>query len=1157
MRTEIIQCFINILVFFVCISFGHAQDSKIQVTNQESPLQVTNDTITIEENFGKQHGVNRFFTFDKFSIDNGQTALFKNDTGLENAISRVIGGDESIIDGTISSEFPNFYFLNPAGVIFGPHASLSIPGSFHVSTADYIRGKVNKFGTDPDTDLFSESNFFVDHPAAFGFLDASFGNIEIQGLGEYDPNVDAPGLSVNPEQTISLIGGDIEFTQGAYYYDNNEQVVSGTLYANAGRINIVSVKSAHEVPLQHIFKVDSISAMNNLKNPHTDDIAIVSNNDQKVTYQYDESLQKWIETADLTTIPGVKIGEINSQAEMGSIRANDRTKISVDRFTQSPDLEYKYQSRSGEIFIKGGQIFLDKTYILSQNCSDEQGGNIDIQAKSFMLKNDSLISTEVARDQDTNTKEYIDGKGKGGDIIISGHNGKHADSVMLFRSMISAGTKSLNESATSENTIAASGNIDIKARNISLLSTYQISDDVFETYEKILPESVYQKLSEIKNTDYSSKNAFVDAIVNLLTIEEWNQHNQIIMEGVQVGSSIFSDVNGYGKGGDITLDALESLNILGESQIFANAKNTDNNAGNAGKITINARTIILTEMNAEISSQTLGPGEGGDISLYADDSITINEFASIRAETGSSSSSSSGATKDNGNAGNILLDASRISILKGGIIESSTYVTVNDQINKGKAGNISIIADDLIHLSGEGVVDADASSIRNRCQNTNFNAGRGGKVKLTAREIKFEDGAFIGSETYGGGDGGDVELIASEKIHFSGTDNDGYACKIYTTSSKTDGRPDEVGKAGNIILEGGNLIQLKDGAGVTASTLGPGAGGAVNVKNTNVLKIIGGNPNGENEDGFASGLFARSEGQGSIAGSADRINIENVQDVIIQAGGVISTSTLGAGDAGEINLNLGTKLSITGQSGLVSEDNFKQSQRNYARMYSIKGDYRSGIYSSSDNEEPYAGDAGSIIVNTPSLLLDDHATLSTSTKGAGKAGNITINRTGYISMINGATVSSATFSGENICPDNLSLYERGGDITKDDLSIYYILSDLSDESYGTNISEKISKKVTDPIQGDIVKYSDNYYYYNGSSWIQSSESSIVSIINQNINFSGMNVDDIYKYVNRREKVDNDNFETMENSHYIYDGTKWYEFDRDSLPMYQFCKDSQY
>ena len=60
---------------------------------------------------------------------------------IRNVISRVTGGEHSDIDGALRSTIPgaDFFFVNPAGVMFGPNASLDVQGSFHVSTADELR----------------------------------------------------------------------------------------------------------------------------------------------------------------------------------------------------------------------------------------------------------------------------------------------------------------------------------------------------------------------------------------------------------------------------------------------------------------------------------------------------------------------------------------------------------------------------------------------------------------------------------------------------------------------------------------------------------------------------------------------------------------------------------------------------------------------------------------------------------------------------------------------------------------------------------------------------------------------------------------------------------------------------------------------------------
>src|SRR2546423_866012 len=81
------------------------------------------------------NGPNLFHSFDRFSVGTGDTARFSGPTGIANILSRVTGGQQSMIDGRLQSTIPgaNLYLLNPSGVLFGPNATLDISGSFHVS----------------------------------------------------------------------------------------------------------------------------------------------------------------------------------------------------------------------------------------------------------------------------------------------------------------------------------------------------------------------------------------------------------------------------------------------------------------------------------------------------------------------------------------------------------------------------------------------------------------------------------------------------------------------------------------------------------------------------------------------------------------------------------------------------------------------------------------------------------------------------------------------------------------------------------------------------------------------------------------------------------------------------------------------------------------
>ena len=96
---------------------------------------------TIPDSVGQIRGPNLFHSFGQFNLSQGESATFTGPNMIVNILSRVTGGNPSRIDGTIRSQIPgaHLYMLNPSGVMFGPNASLDVSGSFHVSTADYLR----------------------------------------------------------------------------------------------------------------------------------------------------------------------------------------------------------------------------------------------------------------------------------------------------------------------------------------------------------------------------------------------------------------------------------------------------------------------------------------------------------------------------------------------------------------------------------------------------------------------------------------------------------------------------------------------------------------------------------------------------------------------------------------------------------------------------------------------------------------------------------------------------------------------------------------------------------------------------------------------------------------------------------------------------------
>jgi filamentous hemagglutinin family protein len=144
---------------------------------------------------GVPAGNNLFHSFDRFNLSAVQTANFQVPGTIQNVLSRVTGGTPSVINGIVQSTGgtqPNFYFMNPAGIVFGPNFNLNIPGSFTATTANGIA-----FGNNW-MNATGANNYalFLGNPTAFGLTMAQ-------------PAAIINNAALTPNQSVTLIAGTI------------------------------------------------------------------------------------------------------------------------------------------------------------------------------------------------------------------------------------------------------------------------------------------------------------------------------------------------------------------------------------------------------------------------------------------------------------------------------------------------------------------------------------------------------------------------------------------------------------------------------------------------------------------------------------------------------------------------------------------------------------------------------------------------------------------------------------------------------------------------------------------------------------------------------------------------------------------------------------
>ncbi len=174
---------------------------------------------------GTVAGANLFHGFADFSLAAGETARWVYTGGaiapdkVANVISRVTGGAPSQIAGTLdSSALPNadFYFINPAGIVFGAGAQLNVPQAAYFSTASELRfgpGEATFSATNP------QSTLSMANPVAFGFFGTE-ADLTLDGSALSSPgrlSLSAANLTLTQ---AGLQGGEVDlFAVGAQALD--------------------------------------------------------------------------------------------------------------------------------------------------------------------------------------------------------------------------------------------------------------------------------------------------------------------------------------------------------------------------------------------------------------------------------------------------------------------------------------------------------------------------------------------------------------------------------------------------------------------------------------------------------------------------------------------------------------------------------------------------------------------------------------------------------------------------------------------------------------------------------------------------------------------------------------------------------------------------
>ena len=922
---------------------------------------------------GAIRGTNLFHSFSDFNVETLQRVYFANPAGIETILTRVTGGNGTSIDGTLGVDgLADLYLLNPNGIAFGPNAQFDIRGSFVASTAN-------------SWNLGDGMVFSAVDPEAPPLLAVTLTPGLQYGTAQQADITNDGNLAVAPAASLVLMGDTVTHTGMLTAPGGNVQLLGNRVGVfGFGQIEVSSATGGGTIHLGGGFQGQGPlpTAQQTVVGPNASLLA-----DATATGNGGEII---VWSDGLTRFYG-------SASARGGAVAGDGGLVEVSGLEQ---LVYDGQVDTTAVNGAIGTLLLDPTNIIVSNAftaetvsleavdefSDPDiGGDGDTRI-SFSAINEAT-SNVVLQATDTISFEapvaiaapFVGLTAIAGDSIVvdetisttGGAVSLEAQDIVISESIASAGGGiaflGANSISISNGAVIESGDdvLDAEAISIQTPGTFSMTEG-----------------SQIRATAFGASNGSdVDVMADT-----------ILLDGVSIAGAggIATRAFESGSGGNASIET-NRLSVSNGALIAS----VSSGVSNAGDLLVNANQIeLLGDVSGANATGIISEAEldsiGGNIEVIANDIFVANGAALSTGGFGNGAAGNlsvsaeqiavDGATPSNpligasiiGSVGNSFIDGGDVSvnaidnivITNGGVISTANS-------GAGTAGNLSVITEQLSvdgFASLEGVDDfvpllgpnISPSSINSRV----FGLGDGGDVFVSADTISITNGGTISTPTLflnnlppSIGNAGNLSVTANQ-IEVDGVASlDGISVSVSNISSQVSA----LGNGGNIIVDSERL-SVTNGATISTPTLPLSQGNAGSLLVfAEQIELDGIAPDNDIVFGASSinsQVLSTGSG-GNVVVSADTLSITN--------GANILTSSASLGNAGNLSV-LAEQIELDGAT-------------------SVEGiPIVSGIVS----EVLGTGSGGEVTVDTTSISLRDGALISTSNRGDGVAGDLTV-----------------------------------------------------------------------------------------------------------------------------------------------------------------------
>lgn len=879
----------------------------------------TPDGLNFTIDAGAQVGSNLFHSFQTFSVPTGGSAVFNNAVNVQNIIGRVTGGNISNIDGLIAANgTANLFLINPAGIVFGPNASLSIGGSFIASTANSMQ-----FADGAEFSAINPAAPLLTVSVPTGLqLGQNPAAIEVQGGGnnlilDFDGylirDFRPSGLEVLPGRTLALVGGDVNLT-------------GGNLTAPAGRIELGSVAEGtvrlNSVGSNWTLDYAGVSAFRDIQLTQAASLDTSGIGSGAMRVQGRSVLLK-----DGSAILGHTLGN-QSGADL-VVQATERVELSgKDGFDQGSlihtQVEPGARANAGNLIISAPQLQLaDGGTFSSVTFGRGNSGNLTIRADDISLSGSDIKGTGSV----LNTMVGVTGIGNAGNMTIDTNRFQLQDGASVFSAVFGRGNSGnvtvraadvveisgINDiefggtltTQLRSGAIGNTGNLTIDTRQLLLRDGAIVSADTFGRGNGGNVTIRASELVELRGFNTFGEGSFLTT----LATGTGNSGDLTIDTGrlrIQDGSVVSTSVFGRGNGGNLTVRATDAVELSGLDQggfsSILTTQVTRRGVGNAGNLTIATNQLRLQD-GAQISSSVFGRGNGGDLTIRAADSVQLSGTSRFA----NSSLGTSVEARGQGNAGNLSLETGRLTLQDGAIITSGTR-------GVGNGGNVTVRAADSIELSGFGIENSTS-----RIETVVHPGARGnaGTLTVDAGRLRLQDQAAISSETAGLGNANNLVVQARDSVFLTGNSR-------FSTRSRGGG------ETGNLTVTT-NQLTLEQGSQFVVSSQGAFPAGNLTV-NANSVRLSQASFSAETEAGDRGSIFVNAQDiilrrNSTITANATKtatggnITINSDLLVLLENSAIVAQAVFGRG--GNITIttrgliqSLGTRIDATSQLGI-------------------------------------------------------------------------------------------------------------------------------------------------------------------------------------------------------------------------------------------------